>query len=390
MKVELNYVSDLEFAEKNEPEGVPVISGIAFKTGFVSDRFVIIPDEEAKPIAETLKTGIDGKGAYIMKDHNHSIDSIIGRVFDSKSEGNLVYYAGRIYDEETLDKIKKELVTKVSIGLRAKELYCSICGKKYGTCEHRWGMEYPKETQHKDYQKYITDDTYKHTACIVFRDVQAVEVSLVSFPAIEDTSITQGISFSEELLKNLELESQDDLENNDDSDDDMLEDDVELDTTIEKLAEVLETFNNKNNDNIDSDESMSDTELETLREQFSQAETALAEKDATIAELNSQIENLTAELETTKSLLQKYQEEEARRIEEENKQVEAKIKSLTEELGLSVEYDFENMSLEAKKIVLQTLEASKVVAQGQVNDNDDGKLELERRKAELRKKIFGE
>lgn len=76
--------------------------------------------------AEELRTGAPSlRNKPILKDHNNSVDSIVGRTtnnitFDEMNKR--VPFEGKIMDPTMKDKIRKGLVTSVSIGARVRDL----------------------------------------------------------------------------------------------------------------------------------------------------------------------------------------------------------------------------------------------------------------------------
>jgi len=142
--------------------------------------------KKRKNIINSLKEGVDGNGAYILKDHGYkggllstkSVDLVVGRVTDSYGdEGNNIFYKGRIEDEDIAKKIKSKLLTASSIGLHIGNMLCSICGEEYGSvkCNHKLGVVYEKSKILPYIAPYLT----QNKATIYARNVRALEQSIV-------------------------------------------------------------------------------------------------------------------------------------------------------------------------------------------------------------------
>jgi len=190
------------------------IKGMSVRHGYIKSNHVIIPNKELSNIARTLKHGIDGTGAYILKDHGYktgimgikSIDNLIGKISNAfVRDESEVRYTGRIEDEDISTKIRKNLVSSSSVGLKVERIYCSICGLDYGDpeCNHRIGREYPDECLHESVAEYLDDMNGVPKAALVGEDITAKEQSIVLFPAVEGATMKQ-FNFSEESQKLIE------------------------------------------------------------------------------------------------------------------------------------------------------------------------------------------
>lgn len=162
---------------KNE-DGIKEIEGFAIHGGddFIVNGLFEVPASEMKNCAKTLK------GAKLMKDHDHQhVDSIIGRVnetqeaFDDNANMDGVKYkASLVYDDTNLGKkIDAGLIDATSIGFEF-EPECSICGNPYFSdeCEH----------------VVFWDDMH-----LVCRDMSCIELSLVSFGADPNATVTSTV-----------------------------------------------------------------------------------------------------------------------------------------------------------------------------------------------------
>jgi len=210
MILELSYKNIIEFSGDAESTELPlIVGGMSVRSGFIENKNFIIPDRELDNIAKTLKKGVDGLGAYILKDHGYegglgspkSVDKLVGRVKDAKVVENTVVYSGEIGDEELAEKIRSKMVTTSSVGLHVRKLYCSICNEPYGECMHRLGEIYEDESLSKWAAPYESEMGGVRAA-IVGADIEGREQSIVLFPAIPGASI--GADFSEKSIQMIE------------------------------------------------------------------------------------------------------------------------------------------------------------------------------------------
>ena len=205
MQIDLSYSSDIDFEVGENEESPLMVTGMSCKAGYIKNKAFIIPLQETGNISKTLKKGIDGHGAYLLKDHGgggffggKSVDSLVGRVEDSHTEGKFVFYKARLEDDDLAKKVKKKLVTCSSVGLRVHKMECSICGRAYRhpECFHFLGKEYPDEQLTELAAPYLEEMGGVPVAAIVGRDIEALEQSIVLFPAIEGASV--GFNFSDD------------------------------------------------------------------------------------------------------------------------------------------------------------------------------------------------
>jgi len=405
-KIELSYFNKIEFDDKRAEDNEKIlplpVKGVSVKKGYIKDKNFIITSKEINNIVSTLKKGIDGNGAYILKDHGYksaslfggmkSVDTLIGRINNAKNIDGVVHYSGVVSsDEELAKKIKNKLITASSVSLRAENVYCSICGAEYGTCNHLLGQEYPDEGLHESVEEFIDEMGGVAKAALVGENLTAVEQSVVLFPAVEEATVSAfSMEFSEgskDFINKIEKRK-------------ILDNELEFDEDdiIMKLTKIVETFNKENKDYIDSEDSkmteekvaeltVAVTKLESMVEEL-KADKDKLEKANT--ELNSQLSDLNAEFNTTKGLLKKYQDKEAAELKKANEEVERKILNLAKERKLEVEYNFEELSLAGKRKILETLEASKITAQATLPDNNVENKKTAELKAEIKKILFGE
>jgi hypothetical protein len=213
--IEINFnANSIELSEdEKKSDKLPLmIKGLAVKSGLVKSKNFYISENELDNITNSLKTGLDGSGAYILKNHgvvtltgqDKNTDSLVGKITDSKRSGKSVTYSGRIEDSDIATKIRKGLVNSSSIGLSVDKAYCSICNEEYGSpnCTHKLGELYPNDGLASAYQQ-LSDELGGSRAVIIGKGIGAKELSIVLFPAIEGASAIP-MSFDEKTEKIIE------------------------------------------------------------------------------------------------------------------------------------------------------------------------------------------
>ena len=106
-------------------------------------------DTAALPILAELFCGKTG-----IVDHDWSADRQVARIFDTQvcSQEGVSFVLAWCYvlrtpgNTELIAQIEGGIKKEVSVGCAVGESRCSICGKAYGTCEHRKGLEYDGQT----------------------------------------------------------------------------------------------------------------------------------------------------------------------------------------------------------------------------------------------------
>ena len=158
MEYNVTYEDLITFDEQTEESVGLKITGTAFKVGKIASKKVVIPRDALSDITQTLL------GSPILTDHSHSVRDVVGRGKKSWAEGDLVKFSGQMLDDVIDDKIKKRLISKVSIGLHADEI------------------------QKQD----IEGETWS-----ILKGVKAREISLVVFPAIPSAQFEPSFEFFE-------------------------------------------------------------------------------------------------------------------------------------------------------------------------------------------------
>jgi hypothetical protein len=209
--IEVNFSANIiELSEEDKKvDTLPLrIRGKAVNSGFIKNKNFYLLEDELENIVNSLKTGIDGSGAYLLKNHgvetltgtSKNTDSLIGKITDATKSGKNVNYVARVEDADIANKIRKNLVSSSSIGLSVGSAVCSICGKEYGSpdCTHRLGQDYPDEGLAPDFQQLAGELGSK--AVIVGKSVTGKEISVVLFPAVEGANAIP-FSFDESTEK---------------------------------------------------------------------------------------------------------------------------------------------------------------------------------------------
>jgi len=389
MEMDLSYYSKIDMSSNEKvSSGLPLnISGVSVRAGYIKSKNFIIPQKELENISKSLAEGIDGTGAYILKDHGYrsagfmvykSVDALAGKIDSASVNGKDVMYKGRIEDADLAHKIRKGLVSTSSAGLRVNRVYCSICGEDYGKCNHRLGTQYPDENLHESVSEYLEDMDGIPTAALVGEDIRAIEQSVVLFPAIPSASARPELSleFSEDTETIIN-----EIENRTDDDEKHSECSLNEDDIIEKLTKMVEervTFNNQSL-LINARKTMSE-------EKISELEKTLSSLIAQKKELETTVNDLTAKLDTTNDIVDKYKKEEKERHALWKQGIIDNLVSVRKDLGLPDKI-YSDASDEVLKSDLELLSSLSNISsvKGAVSDNTDDKEKL---KAEWRKRIF--
>lgn len=102
-------------------------------------------DTDALPVLAELFRGKTG-----IADHDWSADRQIARIFDTEvlCENGAHYIRAWCYllrtekNADLVAQIEGGIKKEVSVGCAVKRTVCSVCGKPYGSCEHRKGLDY--------------------------------------------------------------------------------------------------------------------------------------------------------------------------------------------------------------------------------------------------------
>lgn len=160
--IKLSYQVPITNSIKDETAegGSFLIEGTAINVGVTANKTNFLA-EELKPAAKTLQD------KPLLKDHNASVDSIVGRTTKNVSFSNkeqAVLFEARVEDEDVQEKINKGLINTVSVGAFVERI------------------------------EEETDDDGNVISLIV-RGIEFVELSLVPVPA--DAGATFGMAIAE-------------------------------------------------------------------------------------------------------------------------------------------------------------------------------------------------
>ena len=150
-------------------DGRTQVSGIAINPGKYHGLIRIEEDEMQNAVDNLL-------GDIILKDHDNSCDSAIGRItstelaINEKTGMRCAKYEGWLDSDEKklINKINKGIIDSTSIGF-SYEPYCSICGQPLEKCNH-----------------FIWDDGFE----IIAKNVAPFELSIVSVPADKNATVS--------------------------------------------------------------------------------------------------------------------------------------------------------------------------------------------------------
>ena len=296
----LNFVVPINNAFKRK-DGEFMIEGIAINATTTRNG-VKYTTEELTPAAKSLI------GKPILKDHNNSVDAIVGRTtnafFDTTAEQ--IKFEGRIVDEGIQSKIQKGLITNVSVGAMVQEV-------------NREEMEDGSD------------------GALVAKGIDFVELSLVAVPAdpgagfenalqeMYDLKESKTESLSEEKMDNIEdLQAQikeltetnktltEKLETKEEVEDVKAE---ETEDKVEDKAEEEETEETKTEEPVKEDE-------EEVKEEETEAE---VKEEKTESFTKEEVKALIAEAITAKKAEEK--------VAEEKTKVDSKVNKTKGEVG---------------------------------------------------------
>lgn len=249
-------------------DGRTQVSGIAINPGKYHGLIRIEEDEMQNAVDNLL-------GDIILKDHDNTCDSAIGRVtstelaINEKTGMRCAKYEGWIDSDEQklISKINKGIIDSTSIGF-SYEPYCGICGRPLEECNH-----------------FIWDDGFE----IIAKNIAPHELSIVSVPADKNATVSTSFSatetLSEKLIELKEQKRQQEGENNMDFEEKYSELEAEFTEFKESAKTELEELK------AEHEAKISDKIEETLsiKQELEKAQEALAEA-------NSELEVLKAEM----------------------------------------------------------------------------------------------
>lgn len=288
-----------EIAENETDEGVLKVKGIAIEKG--------VSRNGIEYSAEELKKTKFNKNTPILKDHNNSVDAIIGSLEEAQyiEEGQKIVYSGIINDVEIQEKIKDKRVRCVSVGMMLSEI-----------------------TKPKNAKNYLA------------KGLELVELSAVAVPGIANASI--GISEKFEEIQNV-FEEKKEINIKKIKEEIVMED--KTNETMEKLQEQIASLETKiktNSEDTGLKEEM-EKQIESVKKETKESLDAIMKRLTEMAD---------AEAEKTKA------EEEEAKAAEQKAEDEKKEKEKTE----SVEKM--NALLKEKKLLEEKLKETKGIPKG--------------------------
>lgn len=136
-------------------------------------------DTSALPEMAELFLGKTG-----IADHDWSTERQVARIFDAHVviQNGISFLSAECYllrtqkNEELIAEIEGGIKKEVSIGCAMGKSTCSVCGKPYGSCEHRKGVCYGEET----------------CIAVLSEPLDAYEFSFVAVPAQKNAGILKA------------------------------------------------------------------------------------------------------------------------------------------------------------------------------------------------------
>lgn len=248
-------------------DGRTQVSGIAINPGKYHGLIRIEEDEMQNAVDNLL-------GDIILKDHDNTCDSAIGRItatelaINEKTGMRCAEYEGWIDSDEQklISKINKGIIDSTSIGF-SYEPYCGICGRPLEECNH-----------------FIWDDGFE----IIAKNIAPYELSIVSVPADKNATVSTfsaTATLSEKLIELKEQKRQQEGENNMDFEEKYSELEAEFAEFKESAKTELEELK------AEHEAKISDKIEETLS-----IKQELEKTQEALAEANSELDVLQAEM----------------------------------------------------------------------------------------------
>lgn len=160
----------LQQKDDDKLDDVMRIEGVAIEET-TSRNNVTYKVEELEMAADTLV------GAPLLKDHNNTVDGIVGKVTEAYMDGKQLKFKAEVMDDSMKEKIKNGLIKNVSVGSKLKEL-----------------------------QKVVEDEVTKFVA----KGIEFLELSLVAVPGVKGATFSQSVT---EAFDAFEVEERNNMEN---------------------------------------------------------------------------------------------------------------------------------------------------------------------------------
>lgn len=141
-------------------------------------------DTAALPALASLFVGKTG-----IVDHDWSAERQVARIFDAEvcAEDGVHYICAQCYmlrsekNTALIEEIEGGIKREVSVGCAMARAVCSVCGKVYGTCEHRKGVTYDG----------------KMCVAVLCEPTDAYEFSFVAVPAQRAAGVMKALEGGE-------------------------------------------------------------------------------------------------------------------------------------------------------------------------------------------------
>lgn len=234
----------LQQKDDDKLDNVMRIEGVAIEET-TSRNNVTYKVEELEMAADTLV------GAPLLKDHNNTVDGIVGKVTEAYMDGKQLKFKAEVMDDSMKEKIKNGLIKNVSVGSKLKEL-----------------------------QKVVEDEVTKFVA----KGIEFLELSLVAVPGVKGATFSQSVT---EAFDAFEVEERNNMEN-------------KLKAIEEKLALLLAK---ESEEEVLEEEPEAEAEAEEEVEDNTELEEKFSAVNKEMNDLKSALLEVTKELVSRKSVV---------------------------------------------------------------------------------------
>jgi hypothetical protein len=234
----------LQQKDDDKLDNVMRIEGVAIEET-TSRNNVTYKVEELEMAADTLV------GAPLLKDHNNTVDGIVGKVTEAYMDGKQLKFKAEVMDDSMKEKIRNGLIKNVSVGSKLKEL-----------------------------QKVVEDEVTKFVA----KGIEFLELSLVAVPGVKGATFTQSVT---EAFDAFEVEERNNMEN-------------KLKAIEEKLALLLAK---ESEEEVLEEEPEAEAEAEEEVEDNTEMEEKFSAVNKEMNDLKSALLEVTKELVSRKSVV---------------------------------------------------------------------------------------
>jgi len=234
----------LQQKDDDKLDNVMRIEGVAIEET-TSRNNVTYKVDELEMAADTLV------GAPLLKDHNNTVDGIVGKVTEAYMDGKQLKFKAEVMDDSMKEKIRNGLIKNVSVGSKLKEL-----------------------------QKVVEDEVTKFVA----KGIEFLELSLVAVPGVKGATFTQSVT---EAFDAFEVEERNNMKN-------------KLKAIEEKLALLLAK---ESEEEVLEEEPEAEAEAEEEVEDNTEMEEKFSAVNKEMNDLKSALLEVTKELVSRKSVV---------------------------------------------------------------------------------------